>query len=216
MFKTVYPGSFLVCLDASRQTAFFTPERKLLYFEPRTNTKVWILWRSYWFQLKMYYTMWIQENKSSLRHDNPLSWRKTAEKLALLWLHWKMCPKWSTFCKIAENVSKLIHFLQYFGKCSNLSTFWNILKNVRRGRLELLKQNVVNISITNWYTGFDIWKKYKNWHFGKYIKFVFVLYYFVKYVHIHPIFLILWKMCPNWSTSDNILENVSNLIYFLL
>ena len=76
---------------------------------------------------------------------------------------------------------------------SNLSTFWNILENVRRERLELLKQNVVNISITNWYTGFDIWKKYKNWHFGKYIKFVFVLYYFVKYVHIHPKFSISGK-----------------------
>ena len=56
----------------------------------------------------------------------------------------------------------------------------------------------------------------EKWHFGKYNKFVFVLHYFVKYVHIHPKILIFWKMCPYWSTSYNILENVSNLIYFLL
>ena len=106
---------------------FFTPERKLVYFQPRTNTKVWILWIPIGFNWRCIIRYEFRKTRAACdkithcpEENQPKSWYYSLIALEDVseMIHFLQ--------NCGLNASKLIHFLQYFRKCVQIHPLFEI------------------------------------------------------------------------------------------
>ena len=129
---------FISCLLGCWQanSFLFTRERKLVYFEPRTNTKVWILWIPIGFSWRCIIRYEFRKTRAacdkithSAEEKQPKSWHYSLialEDVSKMIHFLQNCgervqidPLFAIFWKML----KFIHFLKYFGKCEE-RTAW--------------------------------------------------------------------------------------------
>ena len=134
-----------------------------------------------------------------------------------IWLRWKICPKWSTFCNIVENwststfcnilenITKFAFFLQYFGKCVKINPLFAIFRKMCQNCpnfCDILEELSILVHFLQ--------------YFGRCVQiglhFAIFLENGSKSIHC----LNSWKWCPHREAfHDTYLEFVSNLIDLL-